>query len=133
MTASGCAGCGGPALRTLCAGCEARRPAAREERHPLDAAATEAQRQQAVREALQAAGWKVWRVGQRDARGTQDPGVSDMICLARGRGVLFVEVKDDEGRQSADQAEFQADCDAAGVPYVLARSSGDVRQWLSRA
>jgi hypothetical protein len=92
---------------------------------------SEAQIQQEIRRALLIAGWRVWRVGQRNAKGTQDAGVSDLIAMKPGLGVVFVEVKAPSGRQSAAQRWFEAVCRAAGGRYLLARSVDDVLELLN--
>jgi hypothetical protein len=92
---------------------------------------SEARIQQDIRRALLMAGWQVWRVGQQNAKGTQDAGVSDLIAMKPGLGVVFVEVKAPSGRQSAAQRWFEAVCRAAGGRYLLARSVDDVLELLN--
>lgn len=65
----------------------------------------------------------VYRVGQRNAHGTQDPGVSDLIVLSRRHGIVFVEVKKPGGVQSPAQQIFERDVRDAGGRYELVRSS----------
>lgn len=126
-------GCQNQTPLLYCDAC--RHPATQRERaEPEQRAAPdgqlEASVQEDIRQALLAAGWQVWRVGQRDARGTQDPGVSDLIAL-RER-VVFLEMKRSRGdRQSEAQREFQAACADASVTYVLAKSLADVEPFLA--
>jgi Holliday junction resolvase len=80
----------------------------------------EADVQRACIETLELCGWKVYRVGQYNAERTQDAGVSDLIALKPGEGVVFVEVKRSRGGvQSEEQRMFEFACRAAGVPYIL--------------
>lgn len=103
----------------------AKRTHAPEQRH-----VTEAHVQARLVQALIDAGWQVWRVGQRDARGTQDPGVSDLLAF-RER-LLCIEVKRPHGgRQSEAQRQFQQACERAGITYVLARSLNDLAEYLT--
>lgn len=58
-----------------------------------------------------------WRIGQRDARGTQDPGVPDIVCFPFGeagqhvRSLLWIEVKrSDGGKWAPAQQEFARCC-----------------------
>lgn len=84
-------------------------------------AAPESKVQRALIEVLEVFGYVVYRVGQRNATGTQDPGVSDLIALcARDRLILFVEAKKVGGRQSLAQRGFQLAIEAAGGYYILA-------------
>ena len=97
-------------------------------------AKTEAQVQREIVNALKLAGYWVWRVGQRDARKTQDSGVPDLIAIREcGKmRMAFVEVKRPVGGvQSYAQGRFQYACDAAGVRYILARSVDDIKELLT--
>lgn len=77
------------------------------------------QEQAAAINLLKMRGWKVWRVGQRNARGTQDAGVPDCIAIHPRYGLMFYECKRERmGRQSAAQKTFEAACVEAGVRYV---------------
>jgi hypothetical protein len=70
-------------------------------------------------ELLERLGWRAWRTGQRNATGTQDPGIADVYALHPRHGALWWEAKRPVGGvQSADQIEFQTHCRIAGVPYA---------------
>ena len=48
-------------------------------------------------------------------------GVSDLICIHKGK-VLFIECKDEKGRQSDKQKDFQSIVESQGFEYYLVRS-----------
>lgn len=48
-------------------------------------------------------------------------GVSDLICIHNGK-VLFIEVKDDKGKQSDNQRKFEQKIIANGFEYHVVRS-----------
>ena len=78
---------------------------------------------------LKATGWACWRVGQRNAKGTQDAGVSDTIAVHPEHGVWFIEFKCAHGgRQSQAQRDFQAAIEAAGGHYALVTGLHDVAE-----
>lgn len=54
-------------------------------------------------------------------------GVSDLIIIHFGK-VLFVEVKNDKGRQSDKQKDFQQLIEAQGFKYYLVRSLEQLKQ-----
>ena len=54
-------------------------------------------------------------------------GVSDLIIIHFGK-VLFVEVKNDKGRQSDKQKDFQQLIEAQGFKYYLVRSLEELKQ-----
>ena len=83
---------------------------------------SEAAVQREVVRYLKALGAKVWRVGQRDARGTQDAGVSDLIVFHGGR-CLFLEVKSATGKQRTEQREFEAAVRTVGKGTVVSAES----------
>jgi Holliday junction resolvase len=56
-------------------------------------------------------------------------GMADLQALKNGRCV-FIEVKKENGTQSAVQKKFQQDVEAAGIEYVLAKSAADVEHLL---
>lgn len=60
----------------------------------------------------------------------QYKGMSDLLCMKDGQ-VIFVECKTPEGKQSPEQIQFQKDCEAHGVTYILARSVYDVKDMLN--
>lgn len=60
----------------------------------------------------------------------QYKGMSDLMCMRDGQ-VVFVECKTPEGKQSPEQVQFQKDCEAHGVRYILARSVYDVKDMLN--
>lgn len=55
------------------------------------------------------------------------PGLSDIVAMKNGQ-VLFVEIKRPAGRQSDKQKKFQADVEAAGGEYILARGIEDLQE-----
>lgn len=59
-------------------------------------------------------------------------GVSDLIILANGK-TYFIEVKDDKGRQSPKQIEFQNRVKVQGFNYIVVRSLNEfkskIRYW----
>ena len=59
-------------------------------------------------------------------------GSSDLVVVYRG---MFepVEMKSEDGRQSAEQATFQRACERAGGRYHLARSAGEAVELVSAA
>ena len=68
---------------------------------------------------LRRCGWTVWRVGQYNARRTQDAGVPDVIA-AKGTHLVFVEFKRASGGVQSDaQKAFGDAAVSAGVPYYL--------------
>jgi len=106
---------------------------------------SEASVQREIVNALKLAGWSVWRIGQRDARKTQDPGVPDLYAMrsaawratqtaylsVHGAGHVFIEVKRPVGGvQSPEQREFQSLAKMCGQPYILARSVDDIKELL---
>jgi len=54
-------------------------------------------------------------------------GVADMVLLFPGRTV-FVEVKDDNGKQSEAQKRFQDKVESLGFPYFIVKSVADVKK-----
>jgi hypothetical protein len=48
-------------------------------------------------------------------------GVSDLICINNGE-ILFIECKDEKGRQSDKQKEFEIIINSQGFKYFLVRS-----------
>lgn len=56
-------------------------------------------------------------------------GTADLI-LFFGERVAWIEMKQLKGKLRASQVEFQAKVEAAGHPYLVARSVDDVSAWL---
>jgi hypothetical protein len=56
-------------------------------------------------------------------------GVSDLILVMPSR-VVFVECKDDTGKQSENQKQFESDVTALGFEYWLVRSLDDFKARL---
>lgn len=79
---------------------------------------TEKETQHAVRRLLASVGARVWDTSQ-PFRAKITPGLPDLLAFVPGRGLVFIECKRPGGKQSPAQREFQAECEAAGVPYVL--------------
>ena len=102
---------------------------------------SEAAVQREVVRYLKALGYRVWRVGQRNARGTQDAGVSDLIVFGDYR-CFFLEIKRADGKQRPDQREFQRAVESINpaaeyelpieptVRYAVVRSLADVDRVL---
>ena len=69
---------------------------------------------------LAALGWRCWRIGQRSAKGTQDPGVPDVYALHPAHGALWWEAKREHGGVSSFyQKHFAKCCAEAGVAHVI--------------
>ena len=83
---------------------------------------TETDIQNAIREYLRWRGWFVIR--HQQGLGCHK-GLSDLTAIKNGRTV-YIEVKRPKGTQSDDQLDFQADIEAHGGLYVVARSVEDV-------
>jgi hypothetical protein len=91
----------------------------------------EAAEQRAGLELLATRGWVAWRIGQYDARRTQDPGVPDVYALHPRHGGLWWEVKRETGGRLSDaQKAFREQCQAAGVAYVAGPCSA-LRDYLN--
>src|SRR6185312_1672006 len=107
---------------------------------------SEASVQREIVNALKLAGWSVWRIGQRDARKTQDPGVPDLYAMRACQFdpkanvyrriaqvlahplAIWIEVKRPVGGvQSPEQREFQSLASLCGQRYILARSVDDIK------
>ena len=57
------------------------------------------------------------------------PGVSDLVLGHNGK-MYCLEVKNEKGRQSDRQKNFENWCADCGIPYVLVRSVDDVHEAL---
>ena len=71
------------------------------------------------------------------------PGFADILAIPTVSGnfkgipcswtvPLFIEVKAEKGRQSAEQKSFEAQVKDAGAEYLLARSVEDVQAWMRK-
>ena len=83
---------------------------------------TETDIQNAIREYLRWRGWFVIR--HQQGLGCHK-GLSDLTAIKNGKTV-YIEVKRPMGKQSEWQLDFQADIEAHGGLYVVARSVEDV-------
>jgi hypothetical protein len=54
-------------------------------------------------------------------------GVSDLICINNGE-ILFIECKDEKGRQSDKQKEFEKSIISQGHKYFLVRSLDEFKK-----
>ena len=66
------------------------------------------------------------RQGQLIAMGLR-PGVSDLVVMLPEGRVVFLEVKNETGKQSEAQKSFEKTCQRLGFEYHLVRSVEDVR------
>lgn len=57
-------------------------------------------------------------------------GVPDWACINIDGLPSFLELKDDQGKQSDAQKAFQAACEAIDVPYVIARTPEAIRDFF---
>ena len=89
---------------------------------PLCINQTETEIRGNIKEYLQWTGWFVFY--QLQGLGAYK-GLSDLVAVKNGR-VVFVEVKKPTGNQSEVQIQFQADLEASGGEYVLAKGVEDV-------
>jgi len=69
--------------------------------------------------------WDKWLVIRHQQGLGCHKGLSDLTALKNGQTV-YIEVKKPGGRQSDVQKDFQADIEAHGGVYVLAKSVDDV-------
>lgn len=83
---------------------------------------TENEIQSAIRDWLR---WKGWFVIRHHQGLGCHKGLSDLTAIKDGRTV-YIEVKKPRGVQSDDQLQFQAEIEAHGGLYVLAKSVADV-------
>lgn len=97
--------------------------------HPWD---DEKHAQAKIKQLLRLAGGVVFDTSQ-PFRALITPGVPDLIAFVPRRGLVFIECKGPLGKQSKAQRGFQAQCEAAGVPYLLADRVEIVADWLNRA
>lgn len=74
---------------------------------------------------------KTWEQGLLKALGVR-AGVADLVFVLPEGRVGFIELKaPDNGRQSADQVEFEEDVRALGAPYLICRSLAEVEGALA--
>lgn len=71
------------------------------------------------------------RQGQLIAMGLR-PGVSDLVVMLQGGKILFLEVKNETGRQSPAQVAFQQTCHRLGFEYHVVRSVRDMENLLPK-
>lgn len=55
-------------------------------------------------------------------------GVSDLIVVLPSGKIVFTECKDDKGRQSPSQKDFQDQIEKLGHTYILVRSLADFQE-----
>lgn len=58
-------------------------------------------------------------------------GVSDLICINDGE-VIFIECKDEKGKQSDKQIQFEEIVKSQGYRYILVRSLEDFKNKLKK-
>jgi len=79
---------------------------------------TEKQVQAAIVKRLSRLGVAVYSTSQARASRVS-PGLPDLVCIDRHRGVFFVETKAEGGKQRPERRVFQERCEEAGGSYVL--------------
>jgi len=68
--------------------------------------------------------------GGKIAGGTRVPlGIGDWLCMGHGL-VAWIEWKSGTGHVSADQLQFADQCDAAGIPYRVCRTTEQAVNFL---
>lgn len=102
--------------------------------NPAMADVPEADEQQGIIDAITPLGWTVVKIGQRDARGTQTPGVADIEVFHLQRGIFAkLEVKrPHKGILSDEQRKYRDYCRACGVPWLMAHSPEQTIRWLNK-
>lgn len=105
----------------------------------------------AVVRSLKATGFLLWNTDVMDALKffkTKDPmrfafishhknmgytkGQSDLVVVKKGR-FWAVELKTEDGRQSKEQKQFQAECEKQGISYVIIRNFVDLEEFIKGA
>lgn len=88
----------------------------------------EAHVQAACIDLMQGAGWVCYRIGQKNAKGTQDPGVADTFNVHEARMLMvWIEYKDpDDSRLSDKQREFRKHVVGAGGRYWVIHSRAEL-------
>jgi hypothetical protein len=59
-------------------------------------------------------------------------GVSDLIVILPNRALIFVEVKDNAGKQSDKQRAFECRVDALGYTYAVVRSLEEFKNVIAK-
>jgi hypothetical protein len=59
-------------------------------------------------------------------------GVSDLIVILPNRALIFVEVKDNTGKQSDKQRAFECRVDSLGYRYVVVRSLEEFKNIIAK-
>ena len=57
-------------------------------------------------------------------------GASDLVVLGNDLKIWFIEVKDDKGKQSEKQKDFQKEVESRGFTYLLFRSLDDALKYF---
>jgi len=58
-------------------------------------------------------------------------GVSDLVLIYDGK-TYFIEIKTKNGKQSAEQIQFQKDVENQGLDYVILRNLDDAEKFLKK-
>ena len=69
------------------------------------------------------------RTGQLISMGMW-PGVADLVVWIAPGKIAYLEVKNETGKQSERQIQFQQRCNESGFPYAVVRSVEDVDVFL---
>ena len=79
-------------------------------------------------------GYRAWSTAKTLASTGQKAGVADLVFCHAALGTAFLEVKTParSSRQNKAQKEFQAECDAKGFAYAIARSRDEAQDILTR-
>ncbi len=78
-------------------------------------------------------GYRDWNTARILKETGQKPGVADLVLCHQALGTHFLEVKTDArgSRQSNEQIEFEAECEAKGFRYAVARSRDEAQDILT--
>jgi len=103
---------------------------------------SEDERKRDARPTVEALGWTVLdfeqgfrpfecrHCGGKIAGGTRVPlGLADWLCMGHGL-VAWIEWKDAKNTQKPNQIAFQDQCDAAGIPYRVCRTTEQAVRFL---
>lgn len=79
-------------------------------------------------------GYRDWQTAKTLTATGVRPGVADLVLCHAALGTAFLEVKtpDSRSRQSKDQLGFEAECEAKGFAYAVARSRDEAQDILTR-